>query len=325
MSWRFEEREMKRLLLAVLAFGAATQAAASCGSAFCMVNTSWNVQGVWTEPGARLDLRFEYIDQDQPRAGSRKVGVGEIPRHHDEVRTVNRNWLGTYDYTFSDEWGISATLPFANRDHLHIHNHGGEKIPEDWHYREIGDLRVLGRRQGRSENVEAQRLDFYGANFGVKLPTGSQDVRNTEGDLAERTLQPGTGTTDLLAGGYFRRMLGSGRSWFADVLVQQPLNSRANFKPGRRTSLDLGYRIEATDKLGVMLQLNALHRARDAGSDAEPDDSGGRFLFFSPGVSYVLTEKLQVYGFLQLPLYQYVNGVQLSADWAIVAGVSTRF
>ena len=32
-----------------------------------------------------------------------------------------------------------------------------------------------------------------------------------------------------------------------------------------------------------------------------------------------------VYGFLQLPLYQYVNGVQLTADWSIVAGVSARF
>jgi hypothetical protein len=29
--------------------------------------------------------------------------------------------------------------------------------------------------------------------------------------------------------------------------------------------------------------------------------------------------------FLHLPLYRYVNGVQLVADWAAVAGLSTRF
>lgn len=52
---------------------------------------------------------------------------------------------------------------------------------------------------------------------------------------------------------------------------------------------------------------------------------GGNFAYLSPGASYVLTEKLQVYGFPQLPLYQYVNGVQLTADWAVVAGLSTRF
>lgn len=27
----------------------------------------------------------------------------------------------------------------------------------------------------------------------------------------------------------------------------------------------------------------------------------------------------------QVPLYQYVNGVQLTADWAFVAGASLRF
>ena len=67
------------LLLGALALGGAFhEARASCGAAFCMVNTSWNVQGAWTEPGLRFDLRYEYIDQDQPRHGSSKVGVGQI-------------------------------------------------------------------------------------------------------------------------------------------------------------------------------------------------------------------------------------------------------
>ena len=74
-----------------------------------------------------------------------------------------------------------------------------------------------------------------------------------------------------------------------------------------------------------MLQLNYLHRWRDRGSDAEPANSGGDFLYLSPGLSYALTQGLQAYGFAQLPLYQYVNGVQLTADWALVAGVSARF
>jgi hypothetical protein len=315
----------KTWLAAALAIGVAGEAAASCGSAFCMVNTNWNVQGVWTEPGSRFDLRFEYIDQDQPRAGSRKVGVGEIPQHHDEVRTINRNWLGTYDYTFNKDWGVSATLPLVDRYHAHIHNHMGAQLFETWNFTKLGDARVLGRRQWTAESVEAQRLDFFGATFGLKLPTGSTDVRNSEGELAERTLQPGTGTTDALFGGYFRRMLGTGSSWFADALVQQPLNSHDNFKPGRRVSLDFGYRRELGDKLGLMLQLNFLHRARDKGSEAEPENSGGRFLFLSPGASYALTKDIQLYGFVQVPLYQYVNGVQLTADWAFVAGVGARF
>ena len=309
----------KLLLIAVLAAGVAGEAAASCGSAFCMVNTNWNVEGAWIEPGARVDLRFEYIDQDQPRAGSRKVGVGEIPQHHDEIRTINRNWLGTFDYTFNDKWGVSATLPIVSRDHSHIHHHMGEDLPEAWHFTELGDARVLGRRQWHAENAPAERLDFFGATFGLKLPTGRTDVRNAEGELAERTLQPGSGTTDLFYSIF------SGLTYFADALWQQPLNSRDEFRPGARLSLDAGYRREMSDRLGLMLQLNFLHRARDSGDQAEPDNSGGKFLFLSPGLSYALGKNLQLYTFLQLPLYQYVNGVQLTADWAFVGGASVRF
>jgi len=318
---------MRRLLVAALAMSATAEAAASCGSAFCMVNTSWNAQGVWTEPGLRADLRFEYIDQDQLRAGSKKAGIGEFPRDHDEIRTINRNWLGTLDYAFNQDWGMSATLPFVSRFHHHLQNdeETGEQTPETWNFTEVGDLRVLGRRQWHAESAGAQRLDFFGVNFGLKLPTGKTDVRNGDGKLAERTLQPGTGTIDLLLGGYFSRVLGSGASWFTDLLVQSPLNSHDNFKPGVRTSVDVGYRMQTTDKLGLMLQVNFLHKARDSGSDAEPEDSGGKFLYLSPGASYNLTPTMQLYGFVQLPLYQYVNGVQLTADWAVAAGISARF
>ena len=299
--------------------------AASCGAAFCMVNTSWSVQGAATDPGLRLDLRYEYIDQFQPRHGSGEVGAGQIRQHHDEVRTINRNWLATAEYTFNERWGVSATVPLMDRSHGHIHNHQGAALPESWNFSEVGDVRLLGRRQWQGESLEQQRLDFYGVNFGLKLPTGRDDIRNGHGQLAERTLQPGTGTTDLLLGGYFKRLLGSGSSWFADALVQRPFAEHDGYRPGSRVSIDLGYRREAGDKLAFMLQLNTLYKSRDRGPNAEEDHSGGKFIFVSPGVSYLLTENVQVYSFVQIPLYQYVNGVQLTADWAVVAGISTRF
>src|SRR5262245_7273453 len=158
---------------------------ASCGSAFCMVNTNWNLQGIAVEPGLRLDLRYEYLNQDQPMAGSSKVAVGQIPRHHDEVKTINRNYVGTLDYTLDDRWGVSATLPVVDRFHVHIHNHRGEQLPEQWDFTKLGDVRVLGRYQWRSEDNAAHKLNFYGLNFGLKLPTGDTDVRNADGDRAE--------------------------------------------------------------------------------------------------------------------------------------------
>jgi hypothetical protein len=304
-----------------------TQASASCGSAFCTVNTSWDVHGAWLEPGARLDLRFESIKQDQPRAGRKDVAVGEIPRHHDEVLTENRNLVGTFDYTFDQDWGLNAQLPLVHRHHEHIHNHMGEQIPEAWTFNGLGDARVLLRRRlATFEDQDKHTIGTAGFNFGLKLPTGQTNVRNGDGDEAERTLQPGSGTTDFLVGAYYSKDLPERNwSWFVQGLAQLPMYEYNDYRPGHRFTLDAGTRYAWGDRLGLLLQANYLFKARDQGLEAEPEDSGGKFLFVSPGVSYALNRQVQAYGFLQLPVYQDVNGVQLVARYAIAVGLNTRF
>jgi hypothetical protein len=318
-----------KLLQALLGLGLlaalAGPAHASCGSAFCSINTDWGVGTTGLTEGSTLDVRYEYILQDQPRTGSRRVGVGEIRRHHDEVRTENRNLVANYSHTWASGWGITATLPFVDRDHLHIHNHRGAQLPEQWNFREVGDTRVIGRYQRYLEGSDAAPR-IGGVFLGLKLPTGRTNVANDQGSVAERSLQPGTGTTDLIAGAiYHQQIAASGAAWFAQAQLQQPLNSHEDFRPGAQLALDLGYAHPLTDRVSGLVQLNAVVKGRDSGAQAEPDDSGGRSLFLSPGVSYKFGKASSVYAYYQLPLYQYVNGVQLTASKAFMVGVSTRF
>jgi hypothetical protein len=104
-----------------------------------------------------------------------------------------------------------------------------------------------------------------------------------------------------------------------------PLNSRDDYKPGKTLQLDAGVRYGLGANTGLMLQANYIAKGRDSGAQAEPDDSGQRQLFLSPGISYNFTRDSQVYAFVQVPIYQSVNGVQLTADWSALAGVSLRF
>jgi hypothetical protein len=308
-------------LLAALA----GNAQASCGSAFCSINTDWGAGTTGLAEGSTLDVRYENIRQDQPRTGTRRIGVGEIRHHHDEVHTFNQNLVATYSHTWASGWGLSATLPFVDRDHLHIHNHHGAQIPEQWKFRELGDVRVTGRYQRALEGSDAAPRTA-GVFFGLKLPTGRTNIANEDGDVAERSLQPGSGTTDLVAGAIFHQQLAaSSAAWFAQVQLQQPLNSHNDFRPGAQLGLDLGYAHPFTERLSGLVQLNALLKRRDQGSEAEPADSGGRFLFLSPGLSYKVGEMFRVYAYYQHPLHQNVNGVQLTASRAFVVGVSTRF
>ena len=184
--------------------------------------------------------------------------MGEIPHHHDEVHTINRNLVASYSHTWASGWGISATLPVVDRDHLHIHNHRGAQLPEQWNFREVGDARVTGRYQQSLEGSDAAPRTA-GAFFGLKLPTGKTDVANGEGELAERSLQPGTGTTDLIAGAFHHQQIAaSGAAWFAQLQLQQPLNSHDDFRPGAQLALDVGYAHPFTQRFSGLVQVNAV-------------------------------------------------------------------
>ena len=318
-------KTVKLTTLAACILGVPALASASCGSTFCTVNTNWTTESAMVEAGSSFDLRYEYIKQNQPRSGSKKIAIGQISHHHDEVETVNRNLVATFSRSFESGWGVSVTAPLPDRDHTHIHNHRGAKLPEEWSYTELGDVRVIGRYE----------LPFYGQpekpgktglSFGLKLPTGKTSVRNAEGSVAERSLQPGSGTTDLVLGAYHHETLPSvDSSWFTQVQYQRPLNTHGQYKPGSQFGADLGYRYGVSDNLGALIQLNTLFKGRDRGSEAEPADSGGRFAFISPGLSYAISQSMQVYAFYQLPIYQHVNGVQLTSSRGLLAGLSGKF
>ena len=298
-------------------------AQASCGGAFCSLSTDWDIQGVASKPGVRLDIRAEFIDLDQLRSGTHKVAPAGVVDTHDEVRTINRNLLATLDWNINADWGMTFKMPFISRAHNHIFNKddgfgGVDPETENWNFSGIGDVQALARyRFYNDEHANA------GVRSGLKLPTGSIHERNSE-EEAERTLQPGSGSVDSLLGAYYNHHDGN-LGWFAQGMWQQTVSDRDDFKPGRKLSADMGLSYNATPDLSWMLQLNLQHKSRDSGANAEPADSGGHTISVSPGVSYRVTSNTSVYGFVQKSLVQYVNGAQLTADWSIALGLSTQF
>ncbi len=310
------------LLAAALAALAPSIALASCGASFCAVNSNWTAESALAESTNAFDVRYEYLNQDQPMAGSRKVYVGEVHAHHDEVSTRNRNLVVNYSHNFGNRFGVTVSAAAGQRDHFHVHNHHGAKISDTWKFTELNDVRVVGRYQAL--NVEDPlKPASGGVTFGLKLPTGKFDVANDGGDVAERSMQPGSGTTDLIVGAYYHQKLTeSAVSWFAQAQYQHALNTRDNYKPGEQLGLDLGVRKSLVGALGALVQLNYVYKGADSGSEGEPDSSGGRYLYASPGLSYALPGNKQLYAFYQVPVHRHVRGVQLTAERAVVVGLS---
>jgi hypothetical protein len=281
------------------------------------------VQGSWDSPGIYLDLRAEYLRQDRLYAGSHRVDASQVTEDTLERETVNRNLIATLDWAFGSSWAVSLRVPYLDRRHVHDvlpDTPGDPVVTERWDIRRLGDVQVLGRYQ-----LPLQDQTAYAVTAGLKLPTGSHTVANGDGAVAERSLQPGTGTTDLVVGASARRSITDRDALFGQLTLAAPLDSRDAYRPGERLDVAVGAVHQYASGWSAALQLNVSHRGRDAGANAEPDLSGSTAVQLSPGVNVALGGATHVYGFVQVPLYQHVNGVQLVARWSLLVGVNTLF
>ena len=54
-------------------------------------------------------------------------------------------------------------------------------------------------------------------------------------------------------------------------------------------------------------------------------NSGATLVYLSPGATLTLTDQLKVYGFVQLPVYQRVTGLQLEPRYSVSMGLHYDF
>lgn len=303
---------------------AAVPAAQACGACGCTLHSDWATQGFGTQPGFRVDLRYDYFNQDQLRVGTSAVDRGAFVFPADQEiqeQTLNRNLTATLDYSPNADWGVSLVVPVFNRYHVTVAE--GDTDPTFSQGKGLGDVRVLGRYQGFSEDRS------FGVQFGLKLPTG--DTRQTfnagaqAGELVDRGLQLGTGTTDLLLGVYAHGELGMDWGVFGQVLVQKPLAEKDGFKPGDGVNANLGLRYTGFRGFTPHLQLNARIEGRESGVNADIGNSGATLVYLSPGLTVDLGPRFQVYAFAQVPVAQRVTGLQIEPRWSASLGLHWSF
>ena len=303
----------------------ASQVALACSSCGCSLNTDWSAQGFGgQEPGLRMDLRFDYIDQKDLRSGTKSVNRGalDIPNDNEiQQRTKNNNYTLYIDYVANADWGVTVMVPWFDRYHTTIAP--GDTDISTSHTNSLADMRVIGRYSGFTPDHS------WGVQFGLKLPTG--DIHNTfidgpqDGQPLDRGLQPGTGTTDLLVGLFKYGALNRDWDYFMQGMVQQPLGYKEDFKPGTGLNLSFGLQYVSFESFTPMLQINARIEGKDSGAQADIPNSGASLWYLSPGVTFHVSHKAHIYAFVQLPIYQRVNGFQLEPNYTASLGMHYAF
>ena len=296
----------------------------ACSSCGCTLNSDWASQGFKSSGGLSIDLRHDYFSQADLRSGTGRVDRGAITFPADEEiqqKTINRNNTLTIDYGVNADWGVSLQLPYIHRHHTTIVD--GDTDVSVSRSSSVGDLRLLGRYQGFSPEHN------WGVQFGLKLATGRSSVSFKDGPQAgealDRGLQPGTGSTDLLFGVYTFGPLNQSLDYFAQGLLQVPVSTKDDFKPGVGANLTAGVRYLTGNGFVPHLQVNARIEGKESGVNADVPNSGATLVYLSPGATLTLTDKLQLYGFVQLPIYQRVNGLQLEPKYSVSVGLHYGF
>ena len=239
-----------------------------------------------------------------------------MTRRSSKRRSTAITRLG-FDYSPNQDWGVNVQLPYFNRYHTTIAP--GDTEISTSHTQSIGDVRVVGRYLGFTEDHS------IGMQLGFKFATGSYDNKfiagPQEGETLDRGLQPGTGTTDLLVGAFNYGALSRNWDYFAQGMLQQPLNSKDGFRPGTGFNVNAGFRYVEMEHVIPSIQINARIEGRESGPNADVENSGATLVYLSPGVNFQIVDKLHAYAYAQVPIYQRVNGLQIEPRYTVTVGI----
>jgi len=270
----------------------------------------------------QVGLQYSFMNQNWNHSGA----SGQAGALNSD-KQIGTNFYTLYgQHMFNENWGIEAMLPYWMRSFTTDTTGTPGQInpaptPQSANVSSFSDLRVMGMYTGFSKDKSS------GLTFGFKLPTGPINAS----PLLDRDTEPGTGTTDLLLGGYSMGNLSADWGWFTQGTWRHALNHYQGYKPGDSINTVGGVTyngIETSTHVIPMIQANVIWRAPDqGGGDAIYGNANSGYLnaYLAPGALINLTKHWQANTSVYLPLYRYANGDQLVPHWMVNAGITYLF
>ncbi len=317
----------------VLALAVPDAAHATCGSTACFLSTLTQ-DGPLPRHGFRMDLSYRYVDQSRKREGSSSTdevltpGVDfanqELePDHHREIKTGFHVVEADLSFGLTSRLSLLASVPLvAAKHHEHVVIEDGEEHFSDGDGTTgFGDVQV-----GARYSILASPRDLLVPYVAVKLPTGAHERLDSEGEITEPSLQPGTGTTDLIGGFTYSHQITMGRTEiFLTGGYRHNGTSNLEYRMGDEGLASAGLTQTFGGSWTANLQVNLRHGGRDRYLGEDVPSTGSTLVNVTPGLTYRASPRMSLYVFAGLPLHQHVNEAQLTPRVGIVAGFSRQF
>jgi len=304
--WRLYAVMLITLVTARSAWGCA------CGCDIFDVGTSSMFPN---HPGWMLFVDYDFQDQNQNWSGT-----STAPASHNEDKDITTHFTDVgVQYLFNASWGVQLQVPYDFRSFT-TKADSGKLVTDRWS--QFGDVRIEGLYTGFSADLSA------GVNLGVKLPTGDYKF---DPEVVDRDTQLGTGSTDILIGGFYRHhvSLRAKLFWFAQTELDLPVLTQEHYRPGLELDSAVGMYYNGWTvgraRISPVAQVLISERTTDGGSAAaHPVGSGFQRVLLSPGLE-IDVHPVKFYADAEVPVYQNFHGNQVAAPVLIKATIAYEF
>ncbi len=275
-----------------------------------------------TQKKKQFTLGFLYEFQDWKPAHRGKVHL----RHEEQERDVHsrRNDM-VYNvimgYGVTDNLSLTLQLPFVERRTKQIKEE--EFVGQDENSSGIGDVIAYGKYRFYN--------DLFGAAavFGVKAPTGEKDERNKQEIRFGQEEQPGTGSTDFMLGMSLNKTLGL-FTLDGSILYQLKGTGSQDYEFGDiiRANISGAYTLKERGEypgVDLLAGINSQFAEKDHKDNVKISDSGGTTVFFSPGLSSQLTEKVSTSVSVMLPFIQNLGRSHQEVNLEVLFSIGYNF
>jgi hypothetical protein len=282
-------------------------------------------------PGGMAYVQYDWQNQDHNWSGT-----SQSPSAYNGDKQIKTSFvMAGAQYMFNNSWGAQIEVPDATRTFKTLGGANGDTL-QTIKWNAFGDTRVHALYTGFAGDLSS------GLDFGLKLPTGNFTHNDQWGDV-DRDSQIGTGSTDLLLGGYHRGHLDTAGNWnwFAQGELDVPLLTQDQYRPGLEFDSDAGIDYQGFSlgrvHISPLAQVLFSYRSSDGGAsasggvnDSAPPailgrpDSGYERVLLSPGIEFHI-HPVVVYADVEVPVWQDFTGQQLAAAVLFKISVSYHF
>ncbi len=198
----------------------------------------------------------------------------------------------------------------------------------------LGDVSVLARYRLFARHSPLGSTLIAGV-VGIKLPTGSTNQHNDQGEYLDSHLQLGTGSTDALLGLSFDHAMDraslSANALFSFAGDGETGDQSHRFGNSVNYDVTAKYRIAPAGMAPeqsawfASLGINGEAREHEHLDGDRVGDSGGHTVYVTPGLQWVVQSRWIVEATYQYAVYHDLNQTQLGEDYRLFGSVTYLF